>query len=238
MGIFHSNNRLVDSEKYILYLKNSNMKKTIFICIIATIISLIVLCLYGGIGTSLGIAFLKKIQQNNMNKSDKKIVTSDTDIINYTEVEDSLNAEVIEVENTDYIRTKLHESQYYHYYNSRFGYGIAYPSCFIQQEESTNGDGCNFYMNEKIYLSVFASYNVLNETLADKYYKNDISSITYSKLKNNWFVISDYTSDGRVFYQKTVLKDSIFITAILCYPPEYKNDFQEITQKIFSNFPN
>lgn len=212
------------------------MKKTILICIITTIISLIMMCLYGGIGTSLGIVFLRDMQQNNKIVSDSKTITNDTTIINHAEVEDSI--EVVEIENADYIRTQLHEVQYNHYYNSRFDYSIEYPSCFIKQEEPTNGDGCSFYMDEKIYLSVFASYNALNETLADRYYENAISSVAYSTLRNNWFVISDYTSDGRIFYQKTVLKNDIFMTAILCYPPEYKKDFQEITKRIFPEFPN
>lgn len=210
------------------------MKKTILICIIATIISLIMLCLYGGIGTSLGIVFLRRIEQNYKIVNDSKTITDDTIITNHSEVEDSI--EVVEIENTNYIRTQLHEVQYNYYHNSRFDYSIEYPSCFIQQEEPTNGDGCSFYMNERIYLSVFASYNALNETIADRYYENAISTVAYSTLKNNWFVISDYTSDGRIFYQKTVLKNDIFMTAILCYPPEYKNDFQKITQRIFSKF--
>ena len=213
------------------------MRKTILICVLATITSIIILCIYGGIGTSLGIVLLKRMQHDNNTVVDSKTVTDDKSNIDFPETTNSL-IEVTEIEKNDYIRTQLHEAQYYRYYNSRFEFNITYPSCFIQQEESTNGDGCRFYMNDKIYLSVSASYNPLNETITDRFHEYDLSSVTYSKLKNNWFVVSDYTSDGRIFYQKTALRDDVFITAILCYPPEYKNDFQGIIQKIFSKFPN
>lgn len=196
-----------------------------------------VLCIYGGIGTFFGIVFIKETQQNNKIVIDSKAVTDNTITVDCSETIDSTITKVTETEKNNYIRDQLHKSQYYHYHNNRFDYGISYPSCFIQQEESTNGDGCRFYMNEKIYLSVYASYNALNETLADRFYERN-DTTTYSSLKSNWFVVSGYTNDKIIFYQKTVLKNDIFITAILYYPPEYQNEFQEITQYIFSKFPN
>lgn len=212
------------------------MKKTIFIYVITIITSLIVLCIYGVISIYLGKFLVKNKSQNDKILIYNKSIIDDTTVVNRSELRDSIMG-VTEIEEIDYIRSQLHKAQYNYYYNNRYNYAILYPSCFIQQEEPTNGDGCKFYMNDEIYLLVYAYYNTLNETLIDIFYENDISSVEYSKLNNNWFVISDYTKDGNIYYQKTVLKDDILMNAILYYPPEYRNDFKEIIQSIFSKFP-
>lgn len=184
------------------------MRKTILICVLAAITSIIILCIYGGVGTSLGVVLLKRMQQNNNTVVDSKTVTDDKTNIDFPKTKDSL-IEITEIEKNDYIQTQLHEAQYYYYYNSRFGFNITYPSCFIQQEESTNGDSYKFYITDKIYLSVSYSYNPLNGIIIDKFHEYDLSSVTYSRLNNNWFVVSDYTSDGRIFYQKTALRNDV-----------------------------
>lgn len=138
----------------------------------------------------------------------------------------------------DYIVKQIRRATYLSYYNSRFDYSIAYPSFLYIKEESDNGDGCKLSLNSDIYLSVAGINNVLNESIESQFYKNDIDSYVYSKLGNNWFVISDYTIDGRIFYQKTSLHNGAFITAILYFPAEYKKDFDGIIKRIFSRFPN
>lgn len=124
------------------------------------------------------------------------------------------------------------------YYNSRFGYSILYPSSFSNLRESDNSDGCRFSKDNHSYLSVSGMYNGLNETIEDKYNEYKAKSPVYSKLKGNWFVVSDYTENGDIYYLKTVLKDDIFMTAILYYPESEKEFYSKIIPKIFTNFPD
>lgn len=127
-------------------------------------------------------------------------------------------------------------TEFKRYQNVRFGYGISYPTFLTQKKESENGDGCVFSKDSTTYLIVYGIYNSLNESLNDKYYENKPTSATYSRLKSNWFVISDYTTDGRIFYTKTFLKNDIFITATFYYPNKDKELFAPIVDEIFRNF--
>lgn len=125
-----------------------------------------------------------------------------------------------------------------YYYNARFGYCIAYPSDFTRQPEPENSDGCEIRRDEKTYILVYGSYNALEETVDDMYNKSRTASTTYSKLGDNWFVISGYTDNGGVFYQKTVLRNDVIFTAIFYYPEDENEHFSKIIPKIFSDFPD
>lgn len=124
------------------------------------------------------------------------------------------------------------------YYNSRFGYGILYPSSFNIIKEPENGDGCKFSKDDNTYLSVSGIYNSLDETLEDVYNRYKSKSPAYCRIKDNWFVVSDNTDDGYIFYQKTVLKDGIFMTAILHYPSSENDYYSTLIPKIFTDFPD
>lgn len=124
------------------------------------------------------------------------------------------------------------------YYNSRFGYSISYPSSFNNIRESDNNDGCRFSKDDYTYLSVSGMYNALHETIEDRYNEYKAKSSVYSILKDNWFVVSGYTENGNIYYLKTVLKDDIFMTAILYYPDSENEFYSKIIPKIFTNFPD
>ncbi len=132
----------------------------------------------------------------------------------------------------------LNNVTYYKYYDSRFSYTISYPTFLIYKEFPTNGDRCRFSLNDDIKLEVYGANNIFNRTIESEYKLYDIGSYVYSRQKNDWFVISDYTEDGKIFYQKTVLRNNTFITAILYFPPIYKEAFNPIIKKIFSEFPD
>lgn len=124
------------------------------------------------------------------------------------------------------------------YYNSRFDYRILYPSSFNIIKEPENGDGCRFSKDDNTYLSVSGMYNSLDETLEDVYKRYKSKSPAYCRIKDNWFVVSDNTDDGYIFYQKTVLKDGIFMTAILHYPSSENDYYSTLIPKIFTDFPD
>lgn len=124
------------------------------------------------------------------------------------------------------------------YYNSRFDYSILYPSSFNIIKEPENGDGYRFLKDNNTYLSVSGIYNNLDKTLEDVYKQYKSKSPVYCRIKDNWFVVSDNTDDGCIFYQKTVLKDGVFMTAILHYPSSENGYYSTLIPKIFTNFPN
>lgn len=124
------------------------------------------------------------------------------------------------------------------YHNSRFGYNVSYPSSFSNIYESENGDGCRFSKDSHTYLIVYGIHNALNETIEDKYNEYKSKSPVYCRLKDNWYVVSDYTENGYIFYLKTVLKDEVFITAELHYPDNKKEFYSKLIPKIFTDFPN
>ena len=123
------------------------------------------------------------------------------------------------------------------YQNSRFNYTITYPSFLTQSQESENGDGCKFYMDDNTYLVVSGAYNALDESIVSRYYKCKSKPVTYSMQKDNWFVISDYTSNGNIFYTKTVLQNGVFFTATFYYPAKDKDKYNPVIKKIFTSFP-
>lgn len=124
------------------------------------------------------------------------------------------------------------------YQNSRFNYTVAYPSFLDKRQESENGDGCKFYMDDNTYLVVSGAYNALDESIVSRYYKCRSKPLTYSMQKDNWFVISDYTSNGNIFYTKTVLQNGVFFTATFYYPEKDKDKYNSVIKKIFTNFPS
>ena len=123
------------------------------------------------------------------------------------------------------------------YQNSRFNYTITYPSFLNKRQESENGDGCKFYMDDNTYLIVSGMYNALDESIISRYNEYKSKSVTYSIQKDNWFVFSDYTSNGNIFYTKTVLQNGVFFTATFYYPAKDKDKYNSVIKKIFTNFP-
>jgi len=59
--------------------------------------------------------------------------------------------------------------------------------------------------------------------------------VTYQVLRRDWFVVSGI-EDGRVFYQKTILRNDVFKTFRIEYDESEKGVFDPITTKIASSF--
>ena len=137
----------------------------------------------------------------------------------------------------DPIQESASDFYYKYYHNSRFDFEIYYPSFFDEIELPTNGDGCKFIRDEQTYLIAAGINNVFDETLEDKYKECKAKQPVYCRMKNDWLVVSDYTEDGRIYYEKTVLRNGAFLTATLYFPPEEKPFFAEIIPKIFTDFP-
>lgn len=127
---------------------------------------------------------------------------------------------------------------YKNYYNSRFNFTVKYPSFLSNITQSDNGDGCMFSKDSNTYLKVYGMHNALNSTIEEEFNKYKSQSPIYSLQKNNWFVISDYTEDGHIYYLITVLRNNVFITGYIQYPSDQKDLYSKIITEIFKNFPN
>lgn len=135
---------------------------------------------------------------------------------------------------------------YDQYCNVRFGYCVDYPNFLNPQPESANGDG-RIFINEKgeEVLRVFGRFNLdaEGETISlERQYNTDIkdnlkkkNNITYKNLGKTFFVISGYRN-GKIFYQKTILKNDAFAFAFLQYPTNDKEIYDKISTEIFKSF--
>lgn len=137
------------------------------------------------------------------------------------------------------------------YCNDRYKYCIDYPTDIVYpQPESYNGDGRVFKNKQgDEVLTVFGRMNAspdggtisLEQQFDDDLHGVDEENgnkdrvITYQKLGKTFFVISGYKK-GRVFYQKTILKDDSFAYAILDYSEIEKDIFDKVSEKIFESF--
>ena len=137
---------------------------------------------------------------------------------------------------------KRHDYRTYH--NARFDYSISYPAdLLIPQGESVNGDGQRFLSKDgRTELLVYGAYNSLDQTLNEVLTQESERSpdhpnrvVTYKVLRGGWFVVSG-TENGRIFYQKTTLRDSTFKTFRIEYNESQKQTFDSITAFIARSF--
>ncbi len=135
------------------------------------------------------------------------------------------------------------QGSYRTYHNARFEYSIAYPvNILIPQGESANGDGQRFLSKDgRTEMLVYGSYNSLDQTLRAVLEQETSSTehpnrvITYQVLRANWFVVSGL-ENGRVFYQKTMLRNETFKTFRIEYDESRKRTFDPITATIARSF--
>jgi len=134
------------------------------------------------------------------------------------------------------------------YCNVRFQYCVDYPKQLMTPEpESSNGDG-RIFINQKNEetLRVFGRNNLDAEgrTISLKQQfdadlkslaKNTATKITYQKRGKTFFVISGY-KNGKIFYQKTILKNDAFAYAILQYDENERTVFDKVSTNIFKSF--
>ena len=129
-------------------------------------------------------------------------------------------------------------SEYNTYCNARFKYCIKYPALLIPQGEADNGDGQKFISKDgKSELAVWGSINALNQSLKDyAIMSSKDKKISSKSIQKNYFMISGHEKDGRLFYQKTLLKGDEYISFLLIYPENKRAKFNKIADKLFNEF--
>lgn len=132
------------------------------------------------------------------------------------------------------------------YCNARYEYCIDYPTTFKPQPESENGDGRVFRNKEgKEVLVVYGTMNLStqgkNLSLKEQF-NSDLQKtrtekgiITYKKYGGTYYVISGYKND-RIFYQKTIVKENTFASAILHYNKAEEDTYSKIAERVFKSF--
>lgn len=129
------------------------------------------------------------------------------------------------------------------YHNARFEYSISYPvNVLVPQGEPVNHDGQKFLSRDgKTEMLVYGSHNSLNQSLREVYDESGRTAehpnrmVTYHVLRTDWFVVSG-VENGRVFYQKTMLRNGIFKTFRIEYDEDQKQTFDPITAAIARSF--
>ena len=134
------------------------------------------------------------------------------------------------------------------YCNARFGFCIDYPVHLLEmQPEAANGDGRAFRTpGNEVILLAFGRLDLDAEgnriPLPQQYrndlqqYKDSSANITYSRLGRTFYVISGTKRDGRIFYQKTVMKDDVFAFAMLDYSAAERKLYDKVTARVSASF--
>lgn len=123
------------------------------------------------------------------------------------------------------------------YTNARYGFSIAYPvGLLVPQGEPDNGDGQKFVSRDgSASLTAFGSHR-LDRSLQDEFQSaQENRSVTYKVLKRDMFVVSG-TENGKIFYQKTLLRGDVFKTFIIEYDEQERATFDAITTRVARSF--
>ena len=102
------------------------------------------------------------------------------------------------------------------YKNARFGFTMTYPSNFVLDPESIpeGGDSARFWTLDRRATAVVTGIrNGLGQSLTDlleeatkDVTENSHGTITYTRTRDNWFVISGFIGE-RIFYRRSFLSD-------------------------------
>jgi hypothetical protein len=146
---------------------------------------------------------------------------------------------------TDRLQLTLASAQakYRTYTNARFGYSVSYPAgILIPQGEPDNHDGQVFRSRDgKAEMRVFGRYNVQNETLRSAFDAavagegGSGREVTYKLLKGNFYVVSG-RQNGKIFYEKTMLKGDTFKTFMIEYDESESATYDSITSRVARSF--
>ncbi|HEX8494596.1 MAG TPA: hypothetical protein VF658_17250 [Pyrinomonadaceae bacterium] len=123
------------------------------------------------------------------------------------------------------------------YTNARYGYSIAYPSSLlIPQGEADNGDGQAFRSKDgAAEMRVYGSQNMGGGLTAAYTEAQAGKDVSYKIIKRNWFVVSG-RSGGKVFYQKTMMKNDVLKTFTIEYDEAQKATYDAVTTRIARSF--
>ena len=129
------------------------------------------------------------------------------------------------------------QMDYKKYCNARFNFCVLYPITFGMGPAPDNNDGREFYDRNGFSMTASGMYNVLENSLRDemKSQEEAFDTITYQRIKNNWFVLSGY-SDKNILYIKTYIVHDTIYHLYIKYPENRKKEYDTIISKIAKSF--
>ena len=138
--------------------------------------------------------------------------------------------------------TVKNDIRYKTYKNARFLFSIDYPADFTVGNMPQNGDGRKF-SGKKAEL-VVSGHLVLEDVYEsfEKYFQHKKEwkhSVTYERLTKDWFVLSGYDEEGKIYYERTIYKKDddgslIAVTATLTYDTSENAYYGKIINHIFT----
>ena len=133
------------------------------------------------------------------------------------------------------------------YRNPRYGFSLTHPSFFVLDPDSVpaSGDSARFWTTDRRATAVVTGLrNGLGQSLSDlmREAKRDIvenghGTISYKRIRGDWFVISGYIAD-RIFYRRTFLSQdrSIIATLWIEFPRDMRPCFDEAVTMMSLSF--
>ncbi|MDD3579694.1 MAG: zinc ribbon domain-containing protein [Desulfobacca sp.] len=133
--------------------------------------------------------------------------------------------------------------QYFLYINPKFRYRIRFPrNLLVPQGVSPSGSGQRFLAPEnRAVLTVWGEYLQIGDSLKNLYkqiLREPDRIYTYKVCKPDWFVVSGYLSDGRIFYRKTLFQDNMFKSFEITYEKDQKALYDNIVNHLARSFEN
>ena len=141
------------------------------------------------------------------------------------------------------------EITYDTYCNSRYGYCIDYPAGILYpQGEAPSGDGQVFKSRDAenellVYRDLRDNFTMDEPYTITTAYEEDARGndpekpkrvIVYKKLGKDYFIVSGY-DNGKIFYQKTILREEGLVTALLLYRESDKSFYDAVSERIFKS---
>ena len=129
------------------------------------------------------------------------------------------------------------QQAYTKYCNSRFGFCVSYPVNFGMSPAPDNNDGREFYNREGFSMTASGMYNVLENSLKAemKSQEEDFDTVTYRKVKNNWYVLSGYKDDN-ILYLKTYMGKETIYHLYIRYPARLKKEYDKVVSRVSRSF--
>ncbi len=123
------------------------------------------------------------------------------------------------------------------YHNDRFGFCVLYPVEFKKGLAPTNNDGRSFSDRQNNRILAYGGLVVYEDALKQEYeMAQKDKKVTYKVRSKNAFVVSGF-DQGRIFYQKTILRKEQLFTVYFNYLASEKKLFDAIIKRVTKTFP-
>ncbi len=128
-------------------------------------------------------------------------------------------------------------ASYEQYCNARFGFCVEVDNQWGKEAAPANNDGRSFFDGEGLKVSVWGSYNALNETPREAMSnaQNGLDRVTYETMRDNWFVVSGYKGSD-IVYTRVFLHNDTYYTLLITYPKTLQKEYNAIVTRLSKTF--